>query len=475
MATLAPLTSYQYEAGSCTLRLRGHLSPLSHLADRPVLKQARFQLQLWAAEDLARATSAPQSPLLELAGRDSLLTELGLVVQGYVQTYLQGETLTPSQTVQRGGISLAPVGLTRHRLTLTVPGDHSPTQVVELSTLQLADLAAVLEQTDRALERLPEERLPTARSAARPRLTLWLGSVAAVLVAAVLGSQWLTPGPGPMLRSPTSTPATAPEAEPKAQGPPPQPSMASEPSPPGRPLSEDDSARSQAQPEITAEGPLRPGTTPSLSSSPAISGGGRTAVSPGATPSPVQPQESRPIREPAAPPSPPTIPAAPVPPPTIATAPTPSPSVSARSSGAESPTLAVPATEPATPESLAGSGARASSPLADTTDSPTADWVTQLTSALEQGWHPPSGLTAPLRYTLALDPQGEVTALIPLTELSRAYQTFPGLPQVGQTVYPLALGRAVTVEVQFLPSGAVHIRPMDPLPPPPGPPTREPR
>ncbi|NJL49866.1 MAG: DUF4335 domain-containing protein [Leptolyngbyaceae cyanobacterium SM2_5_2] len=166
MPTLVPLTSYQYEAGSCTLKLVGQLSALSQLSDRPVLRRSRFQIQLRHGAGVPPEPTAIAAGrlVLELSGREPQLSELADVVRRYVQTYLHSEAITPVQAVSRGKTSLAPVGLTRHRLELAELDTATRPYAVELSTLQLADLAEVLEQADRAVDCLPEAVLPKHRA-----------------------------------------------------------------------------------------------------------------------------------------------------------------------------------------------------------------------------------------------------------------------------------------------------------------------
>lgn len=110
------------------------------------------------------------------------------------------------------------MGLTRHRLTVAgaEAGDNAA-QAVNLSLLQLADLAEVLTQAEQAVEHLPEAMVASSVRR-RSRLPLWMGSVAAVLVAAVLGGQWLTQFPVSVAPSPTATTESAPDLDIAADG-----------------------------------------------------------------------------------------------------------------------------------------------------------------------------------------------------------------------------------------------------------------
>jgi hypothetical protein len=68
-------------------------------------------------------------------------------------------------------------------------------------------------------------------------------------------------------------------------------------------------------------------------------------------------------------------------------------------------------------------------------------------------------LAAPLRYNLTLAPNGTVTALTPLNYFSETYQNTPTLPQPDTTLPVVVRDDAITVEVQFLPSGEVVVVP----------------
>jgi hypothetical protein len=450
MPTLASLTSYEYEAGTCTLRLVGQLSALSQLSDKPVLTRSRFQLQLWESDSVTTevAGGSIRQPLLEVSGQEPQLSELAAVVRQYVQTYLQGQTLTLGEGIGQGATYLAPVRLTRHRLEMAESGTPARTHRVELSTLQLADLADVLEQVDRAVERRPEEaRIRAPRYTARPRLPLWIGSVAAVAVAAVLGSQWLTTTPV-SVRSPTPTAETAPDAESfTLEGS--QDQTASMPE-------VDDSQPPPATSEATSPEPELTDRTPVGSpAAPSSTKKGNTATAPeqpnSATPPPgtvdsgTEPRMDE-SASPQVPQSGNTKPASPAP--SSASEPSNTVTESAPIVGAD---------QVAQPQAV--TSARTSAATTDAASASAAEWLEQLRTALQEQWQPPAGLSDSLRYTLTLAADGTVSVLQPLTDLSRTYQAQPTLPQVGSVIPNLVRSQPVTVEVQFLPSGEVIVSP----------------
>ena len=431
MAAIASVTSYEYAAGTCTLRLVGQLSPLGQVTGRPVLGRSRFYLQVHQ-EDVADVAGA--GLLVEASGREPQFSALNDLVQTYVQSHLSAHTLGSGSTMFRGEVSLQPVGLTRHRLTLPAP--PAPPRVVDLSTLQLADLADALEQADAALQIIPDDAIAKARSA-RPRLSLWLGSVAAVGIAALLGNQLLTTAPSSVVLSPNSPSANGSPAQSPAQTPSDnQPSTQAESAP--------DSALESAGP--TAVGEATP-TAPGPPSARSAEGGAPKTAPPAAAP-------------PAPSPAPPGL------------AYPPQADAQVTRPDADSPLDQAPAVAGAEARQAPGSSAPGSSapenPEAFATGPGVAatssagldsDWATGLARALDQQWRPPADLSDPLRYSLTLAPDGTVVALVPLNEISATYQATPTLPLPGTIIPGVAGESTVTVEVQFLPTGAVVVVP----------------
>ncbi|MBD1873853.1 DUF4335 domain-containing protein [Nodosilinea sp. FACHB-131] len=445
MAAIATVTSYEYAAGTCTLRLVGELSPLSQVTGRPVLGRSRFHLQVQGDDPLREArTLASQAMILEIGGREPQFSALADLVQTYVQNYLNADALAAGGAVARGENSLQPVGLTRHRLTLTVPPE--PPRVVELSTLQLSDLADALEQADSNLQILPDTATPKARRV-RPKLPLWLGSVAAVGIAALLGNQLLTTAPSSVVLSPSeSQPTDELAGQNSADNP---PLTQAEPVPPAAnaPTAED------SAPAATGEALPAPITT--APTNPAVPSATGPGASSGSAPEPGTPKASPP-------PSTATAPAQP-----SQTETAPAPAYPAQAGGQAAPDAGIVAeqapnaappearTAPASPEAFDTGPSIAATTAPDSAIA----WISNLTQALEQQWRPPANLAAPLRYRLALEPDGTVTALEPLNDFSANYQNNPTLPQVGDTIPGVIKDAATTVEVQFLPSGAVVVVP----------------
>ncbi|MEA5449520.1 DUF4335 domain-containing protein [Leptolyngbya sp. CCNP1308] len=445
MAAIASVTSYEYAAGTCTLRLVGELSPLSQVTGQPVLARSRFHLQVQGGDAFREARTIPsQAMVLEISGREPQFSALADLVQTYVQRHLSADALAAGGAVFRGENSLQPVGLTRHRLTLTVPPE-SP-RVVELSTLQLSDLADALEQADGNLQILPDAAVPKARRV-RPQLPLWLGSVAAVGIAALLGNQLLTTAPSSVVLSPSESQPTNGST---AQNPADNPELAREEP---APTAANDTAAADSAPAAAGEALPAPITT--APTSPAAASGDSGA----------SPQTGTPKVSPA--PSPATSAPAPQ---AYPPAPAYPPQAEARAGGeAASPDTDMaaeraPNAARSTPEALTaptGPETFDSSPSAAATSAPDSAlaWMSNLTQALEEQWRPPANLAAPLRYNLSFDPDGTVTALEPLNDFSATYQTNATLPQPGETIPGIGSDASITVEVQFLPTGAVVVVP----------------
>ncbi|PSR17966.1 hypothetical protein C8255_09785 [filamentous cyanobacterium CCP3] len=435
MAQTATVTSYEYAAGTCTLRLVGELSPLSQVTGRPVLGRSRFSLQMYGEE--ADAAAAHQAITLELSGREPQFSALAGLVQTYVQRHLNADALPAGGAVSQGSNTLQPVGLTRHRLTLVMPPE--PPKIVELSTLQLADLADVLEQAESNLQVIPDQVLPKSRRV-RPRLPLWVGSVAAVGIAALLGNQFLTTAPSPVVLSPGPQPVneSAPPLLPSSESPVDNAPAAGSPA-----------AESVAPP--TAAGEALPAPTTTAPTVPAAPAGGSTDA--------VTPKVSPPLA--ASQPSPTPAPGGPAPAESA-------PPQAQTGGGADlaSPDSGIAAeSAPASPEALPS--ARSRPEAFDTgpdqaitaTPSPALAWINALTLALQQQWRPPANLAGTLRYSLTLEPDGTVTALEPLNDFSATYRNTRTLPQPGSQIVGVVREQPSTVEVQFLPTGEVVVVP----------------
>ncbi|MFM7472059.1 MAG: DUF4335 domain-containing protein [Nodosilinea sp.] len=387
MAAIAPLATYRYQAPSCLLRVTGQLSALSQLTSPPVITGLRFDLQIWSDED--RESMVDHFPLLDLRGEQTQLLELSNQVQNYVQGHLQGQTASPVSAA--AWITLTGLGLTRHALRI-----HRPEpRVVILSTLQLADLADVLEQMDSQIQVKLGEKSPSVRLPAWPGL--WIGSVAAVLVAAVLGNQWLLWNPPVVVRSPQPM---APEAAtPPRLSHQPEPSrpVASAPRPP-LPRSSPPSPVNRQLPQTVRGAAGKSAVSKTPDSPPILTP--PTPVSPA-----TRPQENRESHNQGSPPP-----------------------LSARITASQ-------------------------------TGPPVRAGLELLRQALQAGWTVPAQLAESLPYQVTLTADGTVITVQPLTSLARDYQAQTGLPLVNQMISGLSLRQRTTVEVVYLLDGSVRVVP----------------
>jgi hypothetical protein len=482
MATVASLNSYEYRSGSCTLRITGQLAALSQVAELPVLKRSRFQIQLLTIpefndlDDLS-VDENPTSPFppLEIEGRAAQLTELTIIVTNYVQQRLsigRPSVVPISESnvgINQDGIALSPTGLTRHRLVLpesTLKASNSP---VNLTTLQLCDLADALEQADRQLHILPDDAL-TAIRPVRPRLPLWIGSVAAVGIAAVLGSQWLMTSP--TLLTGTSSNQTSEETlsqrQELATDSPDQISEAEPSVPPTGPGSTNQGPA--ASPEAAAGDATSP-TSPTVETTPGQPtpqvGNQAEAPKPASTPAPTQSRQASPAVTPpeAEVAARATPPMADEPTPALAEPDYPAPAAGApaeETGPAASPTTpdttATDSSEPVSVASQPATGQRnGSATLSADPDASPNQWKASLATTLQQNWEPLPTVMTPLTYTVTIGENGIIQAVSPQSTTAAEYQNDVPLPVPGNNFPGFPDLQETTITVEFLPTGIVTV------------------
>ena len=477
MAAISSLTTREYSSGSCTLRITGQLSPLSQLAKKPVMMKSRFYLQLLPEEELGEAEVPSSAGMvsvsrLELSGRAEQLSALMVAINGYVQRRLTAANGTGQSSSNPGfpsGIGLQPLGLTRHRLTLPQDMHSGQGSEAELSALELADLADVLEQADGDLYLPIAKDLPQPR-AAKPKLPIWIGSAVAVGIAAVLGSQWLSvqtylptaihEGDTPLedtqesetySQEPTQTLESSPTTEPEASS--------------DRPVATVEENQSVAVPQTTVE-PTSPSTeTPAARSTfpaplPTDLANGPSAASspiPETTAAAETSQAPGTVQSPAAVPAPANESAYPAP-------------ASAREEElGQAEAFSEPDLRPESlslPETSNNTGVAGSVPdraledgMAVSGDS-ILPWQEQLRQHLQQGWTPPADQAEPLRYRISIDSEGILESISPLSARAQQYQERISWPEVGTPIAMYPEGAAAVLELQFLPTGEVIIGPI---------------
>lgn len=183
-----------YSAPTCTLEVVGEPSALSQWTSGPVLKGVRFRLSIkpWVVSPESNNQPEQAKDIL-LRGDRRQLESLVATVQTYVQEQLvaagdspnQAEANRPPAEPVRQSISLHPQGLTRHRLQAAGLLDDRTEDAIVLNSLQLADLATVIDRFDSSAIALP----PLVSTQQR-RQRWWtgrtsVGSAAAVVIMAI--------------------------------------------------------------------------------------------------------------------------------------------------------------------------------------------------------------------------------------------------------------------------------------------------
>lgn len=148
MSSVLPIDTQRYQSGDYTLEVTAHPSPLSQWSDRTVVRQLRFSL--WSEQ--------PERQRLA-AGNQRQLIIISDAVETYVQRHLTQQAWPQT-----------------HRLMLL-------DQEIEFSTLQLFDLAEVLNAYGQRQITLPARQQRPHRR--HPRRQWWTGSAVASMLVAV--------------------------------------------------------------------------------------------------------------------------------------------------------------------------------------------------------------------------------------------------------------------------------------------------
>ncbi|MEA5595802.1 DUF4335 domain-containing protein [Rivularia sp. UHCC 0363] len=86
--------------------------------------------------------------------------------------------------------------------------------------------------------------------------------------------------------------------------------------------------------------------------------------------------------------------------------------------------------------------------------------VAEVRSYLKQRWQPPNGLKEPLQYSLTVGVDGALEQILPLGKAARDYVEKAGIPEIGQPfVSPSRNGQNVRVRAVFKPNGQVQAFP----------------
>lgn len=465
MTPTSELTSLNFTSPTCTLEVMGELSPLSRVAEKSILKRLRFELQI---------RSGGGDLVIEVRGMRSHLLALTNTVQTYVQNYLNTPSDSPElpSSTTTEGISLQPESLTRQTLHLGNLASRSGPQQVPLNTLQLADLADVLDQLEGTVSILPADALPAQvypRRRPLSRRFAWAGPAAAGLLV-VVGVSTVLPkilNSGQMSQSKTASAPdlTQPEAGMSSRSGgtsgslPPETPMAKtpEPLPTGtpQPTPETTPGAIANQPNLATPLPTPRGQIQGLGADTPTSGTPNTAQSPAAQP-------AAPVRPPQPQIDPPESASQPN---SQATAKNPAevdPTLSSdQMSEQASASLSAP-----TPEGGAAASAQAESAAGTssrTTTAPAEEEAVQsieiLRARLQRQWIPPADLRAPLTYVLVIDPVGTLQTVIPQDDLAKEYRDrIPAL--VPGTPLSSPQESRQSLRLTLFPSGTITLAPI---------------
>ncbi|HLO51345.1 MAG TPA: DUF4335 domain-containing protein [Kamptonema sp.] len=504
----------RYTPPTCTLEITAKASPLSRWAGQPVLKSLRFQLRL----DDPRL---PEERHVTLKGDRAQLEALHEVVSTYVQDFLsqppildtrlksettsaiaepdsalstlstisldedrnpfeKASTTTDSEThypaTNTGSLltshpHLKARGLLTHDLFLGQLADETSGPAIELSALQLFDLATALDEYAAEVLALPYFKRSGESQAAAP----WLRSVAVVLL-----TVGLTTGAIKLLDRSGVKQQTASKASPAPtaiatrtypspiQAAPPPPVLATPPLPPPPPGGT--ASPSPILPQIATPIPpspvkpnpvqpppllFPPSPVPAPSSSPE-----RVVTIPGDREGSV-PSDERIARAPKSAPieqNPIPVPGAIAPPPPsgLPTVPNPSaigtipPGISDRN---ELPPLA----DAPSPAQSQEDKQAAAAPNSNRTLFDTIPQVTEARTYFEQHWSPPNDLKETLEYSLQLDANGSIQRIIPRGQAAGDYIDRTNMPLVGEPfVSAVPDGKTPRIRLVLRPNGKVQ-------------------
>jgi hypothetical protein len=86
--------------------------------------------------------------------------------------------------------------------------------------------------------------------------------------------------------------------------------------------------------------------------------------------------------------------------------------------------------------------------------------VAEVRNYFKERWQPPSGLKAPLQYSLTVGVDGALEQILPLGKSARDYVDKAGIPQIGEPfVSPSRNGQNVKIRAVFKPNGEVQTFP----------------
>jgi hypothetical protein len=512
----------RYTPPTCTLEIAATNSPLSRWAGKSIAKDLRFELRF----DDPRQ---PEEERVTIRGNAQDLEMLSDAVNNYIQNFLNSSTelpltlgtttngnstpdhrpngngntgftqnvntfqqnipeqplevdntlaLNPAQSKSIHSfqprtapeIHLQPKGLLSHELFFGDLATAESGLTVDLSVLQLFDLATALDEYAAELVALPKQNNPLAWKKAPPAWT----SAAAMVVLAVGVTGGIayfnqqnqpqttalktTPTPGltplsplpvpvaPVVISPLPTPVVPPSLATVPTLSPPTPVTIPAPGtatlPPGKSITPNTAVNSS--PTAIAIVPRRP-TIPNSSS------GGIPSIAGAPSVPPRSPINSAAGTTPTQPP----LPKAPTTPPALNL-----PTIKNPSPAPENATTAqVDASRTRGGGSASDANPAASAPAPNSANNKLSDTIPQVAEArnyLQSRWKPPADFQQTLEYRLNVSPTGSIDTVDPLGQAAAKYIDQTGIPKPGdQFVSPVSNGANAKIRVVFKPDGTV--------------------
>ncbi|MEG4804194.1 DUF4335 domain-containing protein [Microcoleus sp. ARI1-B5] len=525
----------RYTPPTCTLEITAKTSPLSRWAGQPVFKSLNFELRL----DDPRL---PDTQHVTLRGDRLQLETLHEAVSNYVQNLL-GESRDwdnnlnsqisftadsdspqaarnavifdrPLNTSERGTAApntsylpvpprLEPRGLLAHNLFLGSLSAAESGPTVNLSTLQLFDLATALDDCAAEVMALPN----LSRERGRAKAVPWL-NVAAMLVASVglttgivkmldrpatspqtatapttaPANPQFAPAPGqPQIvagasPSPVPAPTTSPTASPTPTAaatpglpplPPPPINTAAAPQSPSLPPIAIGPAPTTNKPSPIQQPPLLfppNGSAPAASNSAPARTQGQIITIPDPAPGPPIAAPQAPAAVPyLLPPLPPRLaPAVPPPlPPSLSASrfPVPPQEPFPRLPQPILPPASteLPPLEDAQPQAESEDNNQAAASKKNRTLFDTIPQVSEARTYFEERWKPPEGMEQTLEYSLLIDENGSIQTIVPMGKAAADYIDRASMPLVGEPfVSAVSNGKNPKIRVVLRPNGRVQ-------------------
>ncbi|MBE9149040.1 DUF4335 domain-containing protein [Coleofasciculus sp. LEGE 07092] len=508
----------RYTPPTCTLEIVGKTSPLSRWVGTSVFKDLHFELHF---DDPRQPTETK----VTIRGDRTKLDHLYDAVSNYVQNFLNSSemplslaiptltgngdeiaedhnhssafsaswlTLSKSITPQRSAesfneldfnnvkalkprslpkeVHLKPKNLVAHQLFLGHLANEESGSVINLSALQLLDLATALDEYAAEIIALPNLN----RSRGKKILPIWAQAAAAVVLAvgvSTAGIKFLNSSKSAQEATAPTTEENSAESSSNLAQVPPLPTAPTSPLPSPLPTPVTPPSLSPA-PTLTPPEPVKT-PPPQTSTAPPVSPPRQSiSISPPVNPSGVQSA-----------PNPGSVSSPPASPPTRSSNP---PSLSGTTPPSQTPRRTsdkVPTTPPPLPTapslqknpprgipSLGNDSADASasqslsqeprSAASDRVDGRLFDTIPQVAQArnyLQQRWLPPEELTKTLEYRLWLSSDGSIERIYPVGNAASIYIDRTGIPLIGEPfVSPVEGGSKAPIRAVLYPDGKVE-------------------